>query len=129
MSLLERLVGLYGGRVTRRLDVQYRMNEAIMAFSSAEFYEGTLLADASGHDRRALRRRRVVRLEPKARESQLSAALGELDIADPALGEVRGDVYVGIEAVADERPRVLGWNRMLGRQGSILTARILTLPR
>ncbi len=51
VSLLERLVGLYGGRVTRRLDVQYRMNEAIMAFSSAEFYDGTLIADASvaGH--------------------------------------------------------------------------------
>ena len=47
VSLLERLVGLYGDRVTRRLDVQYRMNEAIMAFSSAEFYEGTLIADAS----------------------------------------------------------------------------------
>ena len=47
VSLLERLVGLYGDRVTRRLDVQYRMNEAIMAFSSAEFYAGTLVADAS----------------------------------------------------------------------------------
>ena len=47
VSLLERLVGLYGDRVTRRLDVQYRMNEAIMAFSSAEFYDGTLIADAS----------------------------------------------------------------------------------
>ena len=47
VSLLERLVGLYGDRVTRRLDVQYRMHEAIMAFSSAEFYDGSLRADAS----------------------------------------------------------------------------------
>jgi superfamily I DNA and/or RNA helicase len=47
VSLLERLVGLYGARVTRRLNVQYRMNEAIMAFSSAEFYDGELQADAS----------------------------------------------------------------------------------
>ena len=47
VSLLERLIGLYGERVTRRLDVQYRMNEAIMAFSSAEFYDGALHADAS----------------------------------------------------------------------------------
>src|SRR5262249_14098184 len=38
VSLLERLVGLWGEAVTRRLDVQYRMHEAIMAFSSAEFY-------------------------------------------------------------------------------------------
>jgi superfamily I DNA and/or RNA helicase len=47
VSLMERLVGLYGGRITRRLDVQYRMHEAIMGFSSAEFYEGTLIADDS----------------------------------------------------------------------------------
>jgi predicted DNA helicase len=47
VSLLERLVGLYGDRVTRRLDVQYRMHEAIMAFSSAEFYDNGLRADDS----------------------------------------------------------------------------------
>jgi superfamily I DNA and/or RNA helicase len=47
VSLLERLVALYGERVTRRLDVQYRMHEAIMAFSSAEFYDGALRADPS----------------------------------------------------------------------------------
>jgi ATP-dependent RNA/DNA helicase IGHMBP2 len=45
VSLLERLVGLYGDHITRRLDVQYRMHEAIMAFSSAEFYDGALRAD------------------------------------------------------------------------------------
>jgi superfamily I DNA and/or RNA helicase len=45
VSLLERLVDGYGDRVTRRLAVQYRMNEAIMAFSSQEFYDGDLRAD------------------------------------------------------------------------------------
>ena len=35
VSLLERLIALYGDRVTRLLDVQYRMHEAIMAFPSA----------------------------------------------------------------------------------------------
>ncbi len=45
ISLLERLVGHYGERVTRRLGVQYRMHQAIAAFSSAEFYDGTLMAD------------------------------------------------------------------------------------
>ncbi len=47
VSLLERLVSLYGESVTRRLNVQYRMHEAIMGFSSREFYDGELLADAS----------------------------------------------------------------------------------
>ncbi len=47
VSMLERLVGLYGNRVTRRLDVQYRMHEAIMMFSSMEFYDGALRADVS----------------------------------------------------------------------------------
>jgi superfamily I DNA and/or RNA helicase len=47
VSLQERLVALYGAQVTRRLDVQYRMNESIMGFSSREFYEGELKADPS----------------------------------------------------------------------------------
>ena len=33
--------------MTRRLDIQYRMHEAIMNFSSLEFYEADLEADAS----------------------------------------------------------------------------------
>jgi predicted DNA helicase len=51
LSLLERLVTLFGPAVTRRLNVQYRMHEAIMAFPSAQFYDGTLQADDSvrGH--------------------------------------------------------------------------------
>lgn len=47
VSLLERLVGLYGDRVTRRLNVQYRMHDQIMNFSSNQFYEGTLLSHDS----------------------------------------------------------------------------------
>jgi superfamily I DNA and/or RNA helicase len=45
------MVGLHGAGVTRRLSVQYRMHEAIMSFSSREFYDGSLYADASvcGH--------------------------------------------------------------------------------
>jgi superfamily I DNA and/or RNA helicase len=77
VSLFERLMGLYaekgdsphlperpGGcfaqmgtvpflrsRIARRLQVQYRMHAAIMAFPSREFYEGDLVADESvrGH--------------------------------------------------------------------------------
>ena len=47
VSLLERLVQAYGPDISRRLTVQYRMHAAIMSFSSAEFYESTLIAHAS----------------------------------------------------------------------------------
>jgi superfamily I DNA and/or RNA helicase len=47
VSLLERLVSLHGDTVTRRLKVQYRMHEDIMAFSAKEFYDDELEADAS----------------------------------------------------------------------------------
>jgi ATP-dependent RNA/DNA helicase IGHMBP2 len=47
ISLMERIVSLHGASVTRRLDVQYRMNEAVMAFPAASFYDGTLQAHAS----------------------------------------------------------------------------------
>ena len=48
VSLFERLMALYGPQIARRLTVQYRMHEAIMDFSSAEFYDGELEADAVG---------------------------------------------------------------------------------
>jgi superfamily I DNA and/or RNA helicase len=47
VSMQERLVALHGAALSRLLTVQYRMHEAIMAFSSAEFYGGALEADAS----------------------------------------------------------------------------------
>jgi superfamily I DNA and/or RNA helicase len=47
ISLLERLVSQLGPGVSRRLDVQYRMHQQIMAFSALEFYEGSLTADPS----------------------------------------------------------------------------------
>ena len=50
VSLFERLMTLYGPSIARRLTVQYRMNQAIMDFSSQEFYDGQLEADASVRD-------------------------------------------------------------------------------
>lgn len=47
VSLFERLMQLYGPTIARRLDVQYRMHESIMGFSSEEFYEAGLVADPS----------------------------------------------------------------------------------
>jgi DNA polymerase III delta prime subunit len=51
VSLMERVVGLFGEKVARRLTVQYRMHAAIMGFPSAEFYDNELIADESviGH--------------------------------------------------------------------------------
>lgn len=51
ISLMERLVNRYGTDVTRLLNVQYRMNAAIMTFSSQEFYDCNLQAHDSvaGH--------------------------------------------------------------------------------
>ena len=50
-SMMQRVIEREGDSVFRRLTVQYRMHEAIMNFSSREFYEGSLVADASvrGH--------------------------------------------------------------------------------
>lgn len=50
-SLLERLVELFGEKITRQLIVQYRMHQDIMQFSSIRFYDGHLQADETvcGH--------------------------------------------------------------------------------
>jgi superfamily I DNA and/or RNA helicase len=46
-SLLERVNGIHGQKITRMLDVQYRMHREIMDFSSSQFYEGKLIAHDS----------------------------------------------------------------------------------
>lgn len=47
ISPMERLIESFGESVYKRLTVQYRMHEKIMRFSSDQFYEGELVADAS----------------------------------------------------------------------------------
>lgn len=51
VSMMERLVARFGRQATRRLDVQYRMHEQIMDFSSRQFYDAALVAHESvrGH--------------------------------------------------------------------------------
>ncbi len=44
ISLIERLMNMIGPSVSRRLQEQYRMHQDIMAFSSNEFYDGSLVA-------------------------------------------------------------------------------------
>lgn len=46
-SLMERLLATSSHPIAHRLGVQYRMHQSIMSFSSAEFYEQSLIADAS----------------------------------------------------------------------------------
>jgi ATP-dependent RNA/DNA helicase IGHMBP2 len=83
VSLLERLVALYGKKVTRRLNVQYRMHESIMAFSAREFYEGDLRADAAvaGH--------RLCDLPGVAREALTEEPVQFLDTAGAGYDEER----------------------------------------
>jgi superfamily I DNA and/or RNA helicase len=52
VSIFERLMALCGPRVARRLTVQYRMHQAIMDFSSLEFYDAELVADESVREHR-----------------------------------------------------------------------------
>ena len=52
ISLFERLMNHYGTGIARRLTVQYRMNQAIMEFSSQELYDGQLEAHASVREHR-----------------------------------------------------------------------------
>jgi ATP-dependent RNA/DNA helicase IGHMBP2 len=47
VSLPERLLRDLGPHISRRLTIQYRMHESIMGFSSAEFYDSSLVADTS----------------------------------------------------------------------------------
>ena len=46
-SLFERILESQGERVSRQLQVQYRMHRSIMAFSNEEMYRGTLIAHGS----------------------------------------------------------------------------------
>jgi ATP-dependent RNA/DNA helicase IGHMBP2 len=50
ISLMERLMNRTGLDIARRLIVQYRMHHSIMAFSSAEFYGGSLVASPGVSD-------------------------------------------------------------------------------
>ncbi|XP_031725950.1 DNA-binding protein SMUBP-2 [Anarrhichthys ocellatus] len=51
LSLMERLIQMYGDSVVRMLTVQYRMHSAIMNWASKEMYQGRLTAHSSveGH--------------------------------------------------------------------------------
>nr|XP_020639747.1 DNA-binding protein SMUBP-2 [Pogona vitticeps] len=47
LSLMERLIQMYGNRIVKMLTVQYRMHQAIMQWASDEMYDGRLSAHHS----------------------------------------------------------------------------------
>jgi DNA polymerase III delta prime subunit len=85
VSLLERVVALHGEKVTRRLDVQYRMNEHIMMFSSDEFYDGTLIAADS------VRGHRLCDLPGVANTASTEAVVSFIDTAGAGYDEEKED--------------------------------------
>ena len=61
--------------------------------------------DDAPHDRGALRRRRVVRLEDEPGQPELLEPSRERDVVDPPLDDVGRDVDVHVEGAADEISR------------------------
>ena len=51
-SLMQRIMELHGPPIGRLLNVQYRMHQQIMEFSSQQLYDGRLVADASVREHR-----------------------------------------------------------------------------
>ncbi|KAI8802126.1 DNA helicase [Cladochytrium replicatum] len=49
-TLFDRMLKQHGNKIRKMLNIQYRMNEMIMKFSSKEFYEGKLTAHSSVKD-------------------------------------------------------------------------------
>jgi len=81
VSLPERLLKQLGPHVARRLTTQYRMHEAIMGFSSAEFYESSLIADET------VRQHRLVDLPQVAANPLTDSPLAFIDTAGAGYDE------------------------------------------
>jgi ATP-dependent RNA/DNA helicase IGHMBP2 len=106
VSLFERLAGSCGARIVRRLDVQYRMHRAIMDFSSGEFYDVSLIADAT------VQAHVLADLPGVAATPSTQSALEFIDTA--------GAGY-------DEEPEPDGESRFNRREAELLSAKVQTL--
>ena len=63
-----------------------------------------------------------MRLEPEAGEAEVEAAVGELEVGDPARCEVRRDVHVRVERTADQFTRAIRGHWMVsGHRDRTLT--------
>jgi predicted DNA helicase len=106
VSLFERMMRCSDGQLHRRLDVQYRMHQAIMDFSSAEFYDGSLIADPSvaGH------------------------LLAELPgVADEPLTQLPVEFIDTAGAGYDEEPEPDGESRRNPREAALIAAKVQSL--
>lgn len=74
-SMMQRLVQRYGTEIYRRLTVQYRMHQQVMQFSSEQFYDSSLVADAS------VRRHRLCDLPGVANEPRTTSPAIFIDTA------------------------------------------------
>ena len=81
VSMLERLAGRFGAASTRRLTVQYRMHDDIMAFSSNQFYDGEVSGDET------VRRHELSELEGVEQNEWTSGALHFIDTAGSGADE------------------------------------------
>ena len=83
VSLFERLMALHGPLLARRLEIQYRMHEQIMQFSSQEFYESSLQADES------VRSHRLCDLPGVTEDEATRSPLQFIDTAGAGYDEMR----------------------------------------
>lgn len=77
-TLFDRMIKLYDGKVAKLLNVQYRMNEKIMKFSSEELYDSKLIADDT------VKNHKVIDLVSNKEEDSLNILEENLVIVDTA---------------------------------------------
>ncbi|XP_041650769.1 DNA-binding protein SMUBP-2 [Cheilinus undulatus] len=98
LSLMERLIQMYGDSVVRMLTVQYRMNSAIMEWASKEMYQGRLTAHSSvkGHLLKDLPRVSCVEetSTPLLLIDTAGCGLNEMEVADEQSKGNQGEVDI-----------------------------------
>ncbi|PWA30451.1 hypothetical protein CCH79_00015310 [Gambusia affinis] len=98
LSLMERLIQMYGDSVVRMLTVQYRMNSAIMEWASKEMYNGRLTAHSSVEKHLLKDLLGVACVEETSTPLLLidtaGCGLGEMEIADEQSKGNQGEVDI-----------------------------------
>ncbi|ORX59011.1 P-loop containing nucleoside triphosphate hydrolase protein [Hesseltinella vesiculosa] len=97
VTLFDRLLRLHGTSIKRLLQVQYRMHERIMAFSSKELYDNQLVADAS------VAHRLLLDLPDVASSDRTDVPVIMLDTSDTGLGHEITDTDDEDQSKANER--------------------------
>ena len=91
VSLMERLVKNFGNKqIVRMLDIQYRMNERIMKWSSEQFYSDKLIAHHSVKDHSLSDLNKETNIGPLLLIDTAGCDMNELDLEDE---ESKGNEY------------------------------------